>query len=113
MSGDLIKFKRLDMGERLGFNKTRNRFQGSACARADDYIRSPEQTSGSIVQRDLQSPGADETPGTQDQFCPALLEVVEVDVHEAGDHLALAVADSRHIDGEAGLLYTELLTSLK
>src|SRR5258705_47436 len=51
--GNFIEFKSLDMRERLGFRKARNRIQRGTRARTNDHIRAPQLTGGPIGQGDF------------------------------------------------------------
>src|ERR1700733_5636959 len=53
MLGNLIKFERLDMRERLRLKKTRNCFHRRPCTGADDHICATQSPGGPIGQSDL------------------------------------------------------------
>src|SRR5215470_18522596 len=113
MCGDFLQFECFDVCKGLRLNKARNWFEHSACPGVDDHMGSSELTRGSVRQCGLQSLGANEASGAEDEFRAARLVVVEIHVIPARYHRAFAFAHSAHVDGKVSFGDTELFTSAK
>src|SRR5207302_4080080 len=111
--GNFIEFKSLDMRERLRFGKARNCFQRGTRAGADDHIRAPQLTCGPIGQADFHCSRSNETPVAQHELGTRLPVILHIHLVQADDHLALAVSNSRHINGEAIVHNAKLFASAK
>src|SRR5215813_5942596 len=100
MLGNDIQFECFDMRERLRLSQTRNRFYRRARTRTNNHLVPMDSANCSIRLCDLQCSRTNEAAGPQDEFHPALLKNVEMNIDRVGYHPALAVTHSRHIDSE-------------
>src|SRR5262245_1411861 len=80
MCGDYIQLEGFDMCEGLRLNKARNGFEDSARTGVDNHIGSSELTRGAVRQCGLQSLGANEASGAEDECRTARLVVIEIHV---------------------------------
>src|SRR5215510_13318273 len=113
MCGDFLQFECFDVCMGLRLNKARNGFEDGACPCVDDHIGASELTRCAVRKCGLQSLGANEASGAEDEFRAARLVVVEIYVIPARYHLAFAFAHSPHVDGEISFGDAELFTSAK
>src|SRR5215472_2863103 len=101
MFGNAVKFECLNMCERLGFSKARDCLQGRPRTGADDHVGAAQHTPCPVGESDLHSSRSDEpTVSSQNQYRSGASVVFKVHVIETGHHLALALADARHVDCE-------------
>ena len=93
--------------------RSRNRLERGPRAGIDDDILAAKRARPAVVQLGFDGLGADETPRAHDQFRAALLVIVEMNIDEVLDHLALAFAHRRHVDADILLADAELLAAKK
>src|SRR5215471_4363790 len=112
MFGHPVKFECLNMRKRFRFNKPRDRFQAGSRTRADDHVGAAQQTLGSIGESNFYSSRRDEPTGpSQNQYRSGVSVAFKVHVVETGHHLALALADIRHLDCEVVVSDAKLCAS--
>src|SRR6516225_7810057 len=94
----MIQVESFDMRERACLQKPGNWFNRRTRARADDNFFSPEDASAAIWKGDLDRFGPDKASGPDKQLRSARLETREMHLHHSVNHLALAIAHTRHAD---------------
>src|SRR6266436_616694 len=111
--GNFTEFKSLDMRERLRFRKAGNCFQRGTRARTNDHVRAPQLTCGRIGQGDFHCSRSQEPARSQYELGAHLSVILHIHLVQADDHLALAVSDARHLNGEAIVSNAKLFASAK
>src|SRR5260370_6634446 len=100
MFGNLIKVERLNMRKTLCFGKTGNCIQRGPRAGTDGHVRAAQVTGGPVGQSDLYCSRSYEPSGPQDELRARFLVVLQVHFVQPGNHVAFALTNSRHINGE-------------
>src|SRR5262245_13400037 len=113
MLGNFVEFKRVDMRERLRFGKTRNCSQRWPCTGTDDYVRTTQLAGGSVGESNFERSRSHEPSGSQNELRSRSPVILHIHLVHAGDHLALAVTDARHLNREPVVSDAKFLTSAK
>src|SRR5215471_11587000 len=105
-----IQFECLDVRQRLRLRQTGDGFDGRVRARTDDDFILMDSAECSIQLSDLQCSGPDEAAGPDDEFHTTLLKDLDMKIDGVGNHPALALTHSGHVDPETVYGDAELLT---
>jgi hypothetical protein len=104
MPGQIIELERLDMCERPGCFEAGNIGDRRARPDIDEDLVADEHAGAAVVQAHFDGLRRHETPGAHDQFRAARLVVLYVLGNLGFNHVALALANHRHVDrGGPGL----------
>ena len=109
----MVKFKCLDVGQRLRLGQSRNWLKRSTRASVDDDILAAKRALPAADQLRFHGLGGNKTPGAHHQLSAALLVLVEMDINEVLNHLALALAHRCHIDMNILFADAELVAAIK
>ena len=111
---DVIKFKCLDVGQRLRLGQSRNWLKRGARADIDGYNFTPECACPAVVQGNFDGFRANEASCAHHQFRAALGEVVVAkNVDNVHHHLALALTHGGHVDANILFADAEFVAAIK
>src|SRR5262249_44274209 len=110
MRGNVVQLQRLYVSERLRLGQARRRVERRAAACVDDYVLTSNGPSSPAGKFDLNCPGRDEPAIAHHQLGPAASVIVEMDVDQLLDHLALALAHCGHADTNIVLADSKFFT---
>jgi hypothetical protein len=99
------------MRERLCVSETRKGFQRGPSPRADNHISAAELTTAPVEENGLHSSRSYKPPGAENELGARFAVILHIHLVQAGDHLALAVSDARHLNREAIMSNAKLFAS--
>src|ERR1700751_4603467 len=101
------------MRERLCFSKPRNCWQRGSSTSADDYVSAAQLAGIPVGESDLHRSRSYEPSGSEEELRSRVPVIFQIHLVKAGDHLAFAITDARHIDREAIARDAKLLATAK
>ena len=113
MFGKGVELKGFNVCKRSGFEQAGDGIKGGAGAGVDEDPVGTEGTGSAGEEINLNGLFPDKMTEALDDLCAALLEVGEVQLVEAIDHLPAAGVDASHIDVPVAMNHAELGASLK
>ena len=108
MLGTPPQVQRFDMSHRFGCPEPRRVRHGCVGSHVHEYAVSGEHTLASIAETDLHGTRRHERAVAPNEFSPRRLISVQMELNNPVHHLALAVVDSGHVDGERPGVDSEL-----
>ncbi len=113
MLWQVIELQRLNVSQGIRFSEAWDVRDCRASAGADHDFLALNNAGTSLIEGHLKRFGPGELCGAHDQLRAAGLEIGDVNVHQACDHLALAAAHDGHVDFEVFFGDSELFASSK
>ena len=101
MLRQIVELQRLDMRERLGRLQTGNVRKGRMRSDIEKDLVGREHARSSVIQDHFERFRRYETPVAHDQFGTARFVILQVLGNLPLNHLALAPANRRHVDGDS------------
>jgi hypothetical protein len=97
MCREVIEFERFDVGERPGRLETGNVRNCRTRSDVEEHPITGEDARAAVVEPHLQRLRRHEAPAPHDQFGPGRFIRLQMKVDFALDHVALSLANSRHV----------------
>ena len=108
MRGQDVEIERFDMGHRVDGFEARNVGDGRMRSHIDENLGPGQRARPAVVQAHLEGFRPQEAPRSHDQFGAAFLVVLQMRRDEPVDHVALALANLRHVDLDRAGHHAEL-----
>src|SRR5262245_10892061 len=96
----IVEFQRFNICEGPGGLEARNGRNGRARSDVEEHLVAYEHARPAVIQVHLKSFRCHEAPSSHDQFGATRLVVLQVGGNLALDHVALALANLLHVDGD-------------